>query len=148
MLIFQFLLYNNILIFFKYKMSMKLILPIMTFLLLFICKANSVCVKNNTEFKLYYEIQNQNTRCPVPRLKFHNGFLDSNQMKCHAHSAGEGDDWQIYRHDLINILKVTEKGEQLPVCTKKVDGIINILEVNFSSWSSTWGCYDRHDDEE
>lgn len=110
--------------------------------------AQSICVQNDSDFKVFYEIYNRNTREPIPKTSFHNGFLESKQRKCHDHSAEEGDDWKIYRYDFIKIFNVSEFGEQQQACTKLVEGIINTLEISYSPWSSTWWCLDRGSDED
>ncbi|CEK11466.1 hypothetical protein [Legionella hackeliae] len=111
-----------------------------------IVNAHAICVHNETEFQLYYEINNQNTHCPIPKVKFHSGVLQPNQKTCHAHSQAEGDDWRIYRFDLIKVYKINSQGEKEPACTKTVDGILNTLNVSYHPWSNTWWCLDRNDD--
>ncbi|WED43570.1 hypothetical protein [Legionella cardiaca] len=121
---------------------------IYTFFLCFflIANANAICVTNETEFQLYYEINNQNTGCSSPKVKFHSGILQPNQKNCHAHSQNEGDDWRIYRYDLIKIFKINSQGEKETACVKTVEGILNSLQVSYHSWSNTWWCLDRNDD--
>lgn len=113
---------------------------------LFLGNAHAICVDNQTDFQLYYEIINQNSGCPSPKVKFHSGILQSKQKICHAHSKAEGDDWKIYRHDTIKILKINERGEKESACIKNVDGILNTLHVDYQAWSNTWWCLDRDDD--
>lgn len=111
-------------------------------------QAHAICVKNETDFNLYYEIYNLNTGCPVPKVKFHSGILHGQQTKCHAHSPNDGDDWKIYRHDLIKIFKINKNNERVRACEKNVMGILNTLEVNYHDWSDTWWCLDDSDDED
>lgn len=108
--------------------------------------AHAICVKNDTDFDLYYEIFNKNTGCPVPKEKFHNGTLSKNQKNCHAHSPKDGDDWKIYRKDLIKVYKFDIKANKKEiVCNKQVNGILNTLEVSFISGPNSWWCLDRSD---
>lgn len=107
--------------------------------------AHAVCVKNETDFNLYYEIYNQNTN-RVPKERYHDGTLSKNQKNCHAHSAQEGDDWTIYRKDLIKVYKVrSDTNQKELVCNKHVNGILNTLEVSFISDPDKWWCLDRSD---
>ncbi|KTC84861.1 hypothetical protein [Legionella brunensis] len=108
--------------------------------------ANAICVDNDTDFQLYYEIVNKNTGCPVPKVKFHSGILQAHQKACHAHSQAEGDDWKIYRYDDVTIFKINNQGEKERACFKAVTGIINTLQVSYHPWSNTWWCLDRTDD--
>ena len=110
-------------------------------------QAQAICVKNKTDFLLYYEIQNRNG-CPAPKVKFHSGYLQGKQKKCYAHSADEGSDWKIYRNDLIKVFKVNDKNQRVPACTKTVMGIMNTLSVSQQSWDGYWWCLDRSDDED
>lgn len=111
-----------------------------------VTSASAICVKNETDFNLYYEIHNKNVGCCVPKVKFHNGLLSKQQTNCHAHSRAEGDDWKIYRKDLIKVYHVdpvTSKKTQ--VCNKTVNGILNTLEVSYLEGHNSWWCLDRSD---
>jgi len=113
----------------------------------FINPAQAVCVNNQTSSTLYYEIYNKNTGCPIPKERFHSGTLSSNEKRCHAHSDSAGDDWKIYRKDVIQVYKIdphTNKKEI--VCDKNVNGIINTLDVDFVA--NQWWCLDRSDYED
>lgn len=84
--------------------------------------------------------------CDSPKIKFHSGFLSSNQKNCHAHSSRDGEDWKIYRKDLIKIYKIDSASNQkILICSKKVNGILNTLEVSFISGPDSWWCLDRSD---
>lgn len=103
--------------------------------------ASAVCVINETDFKMYYEIENHNTGRPVPKERFHSGYLQAHEKRCHAHSAADGDDWTIYRKDLITVYKLDQNQRQL-ACRKAVEGILNYLEV---SYADQWWCLDKSD---
>ncbi|QRN03614.1 hypothetical protein GH742_06910 [Legionella sp. MW5194] len=124
------------------KLTAKLLLPLLS---LHFASAQAVCVTNETDFKLYYEIQNQNTGCPVPKERFHSGYLNAHEKRCHAHSQSEGDDWKIYRKDVITVYKMDQNGRQL-ACNKQVEGILNFLEVSYLA--NRWWCLDRSDYED
>ncbi|MDP1602211.1 MAG: hypothetical protein Q8M03_03015 [Legionella sp.] len=127
-------------------MSYK-IFSLITLLCFFIFKAQAICVKNETEFSLYYEIENKNYY-PAPKVKFHSGIVLGNQQKCHAHSKADSDDWMLYRHDFIKIFKIDEQSGQERVCARKVDGIMNTLEVSYQPQANKWWCLDRSDYED
>ncbi|WP_131740744.1 hypothetical protein [Legionella busanensis] len=94
---------------------------------------------------MYYEIQNQNTRFPIPKIKFFSGITKPHQQKCHAHSQAEGDDWIIYRFDNIKIFTINDYNEYKLVCSRQVEGILNFLEIDYHPWSNQWWCLDRSD---
>lgn len=111
--------------------------------------AQAICVENQTDFKLYYEIHNKNTGCNSPKVKFHDGFLSSNQKNCHDHSPKDGEDWKIYRKDLIKVYKIDSTSNQRQlVCNKMVEGILNTLQVSFLSSPDSWWCLDRSDSQD
>lgn len=105
----------------------------------------AICIHNETDYKLSYEIQNKNVLSP-PCIKFYSGELEPQQKKCFAHSSAEGRDWQIFRKDMIEINKLTNEGGSFRVCTKLVEGILNTLRVSYLSFDSSWWCLDREDD--
>ncbi|MBL7481848.1 hypothetical protein IZU94_17940 [Legionella sp. 27fs60] len=108
----------------------------------------AICVKNITHFSLYYEIENRNTQSPVPKVKFHSGIVNSNEKKCHSHTDEPGDEWKIYRFDLVKIFKVEENGEKVLACYKLVEGIANRLDVRFHKRDNSWWCLDKDDYED
>ncbi|WP_131783763.1 hypothetical protein [Legionella gresilensis] len=118
---------------------------LLTFFSLLAFSANSICIKNQTDFSLYYEIQNQNTHFPIPKVKFYSGIAEPHQQKCHAHSQVEGDDWKIYRFDNIKMFKTNNYNEHTLVCSRQVEGILNFLEIDYQPWSNQWWCLDRSD---
>jgi len=123
------------------------------YLILFLCSlcwcslASAVCIKNQTNFSLHYIIDNKNIRCPQPKVKHYEGTISANSKKCFAHSRADGNDWQIYRKDIITIDKLGTPGA-IRVCKKNVNGILNTLEVDYHAWSDKWWCLDNSDDED
>ncbi|MGQ3889981.1 hypothetical protein ACQUW5_13240 [Legionella sp. CNM-1927-20] len=121
---------------------------LLALLYLFTFSAYAICIKNQTDFSIYYEIQNQNTHFPMPKVKFYSGVVESHQQKCHAHSQDEGDDWKIYRFDNIKIFKINENNDHKLACSRQVEGILNFLEIDYHPWSNQWWCLDRSDYED
>ena len=115
---------------------------------LFAFSSHAICIKNKTDFSLYYEIQNRNTGCPVPKVTFYSGIVEPAQQKCHAHSQDEGNDWKIYRIDDIKTFKINSNGQRELGCSRRVEGILNFLEVDYHPWSNQWWCLDRSDYED
>ncbi len=103
----------------------------------------AVCIKNKSDYPIYYEIINKNTGCPKPKVQFHSGTVFPHAEKCHAHDSSKGDDWKIFRLDYIKAFKVEKDGTQSLVCAKNVDGILNFLEVTFIV--KKWWCLDQDD---
>lgn len=124
------------------------LLLLVSLLCLFSGGAYAICVKNKTDFQLYYEIRNKNTGCPAPKEKFHSGTLSRKQKNCHAHSSSQGgNDWKIYRNDEITVYKI-QNGKKDKVCVKTVTGILNTLKVHYLPTSNPWWCVDRSDDQD
>lgn len=128
-------------------MKLKTIFLFTVNLLVVPFNAQAICIKNETNFPLYYEIHNQNMRCPIPRIKLHTGIVNKNDKKCHAHTTDDPD-WTIFRFDQINIFKIDENGTQIPVCNKEVQGILNTLNVSYFEFDNSWWCLDRSDYED
>lgn len=105
----------------------------------------AICIKNQTNCKLYYEIQNNNMGCPAPKERFHSGIVTAHSQKCHGHDSENDDDWQIYRKDYVKIFKIEDNNTQTPVCARKVEGILNFVEVDYVS---RWWCLDASDYED
>ena len=105
----------------------------------------AVCIDNQTEFTLHYVIQNKNMGCSQPKIKHYSGDLTAKSKRCFAHTREEGRDWQIYRKDVIDITPLP--GSTL-VCHKKVNGILNTLQVTYHDWNSRWWCLDDSDYED
>jgi hypothetical protein len=119
---------------------------IITFTLFFLLpNVYAICIKNRTDFKMYYEIRNYNI-CPAPKTKFHQGYLKPHQDVCYDHSSSQGDDWKIYRNDGIDVWKIEKNGDRTLACSKGVRGILNFLEV--SRTANQWWCLDRDDYED
>jgi hypothetical protein len=108
----------------------------------------AICIKDDTEFKLHYTIENKNVGCPVPRVKFYQGTIKPKEKKCFAHSSKEGNDWKIYRKDIITIEKINKDGSRQMACRKLVEGILNTLEVDYHAWNNKWWCLDNSDYED
>lgn len=120
------------------KISFLILLIVI--LLFSITEAQAICIKNETDMQLYYEIQNKNIHCPYPRVRFHSDTVQANQQKCHAHSPQDGDDWKIDRIDSIKIM--TKKNGQV-VCRRVVEGIRRYLIVVYQPWvEHPWSCWD------
>lgn len=124
------------------KLTAKCLLPLLG---LHLASAQAVCVVNDTDFKMYYEIENRNTGCPIPKERFHSGYLNAHEKRCHAHSSAEGDDWKIYRKDVITVYKI-DGDQRQRACYKSVEGILNFLEVSYLA--NQWWCLDKSDYED
>lgn len=109
--------------------------------------ANAVCIKNQTDFSLHYKIDNKNLRYPIPKVRHYEGTIEAKTKKCFAHSRSDGNEWQIYRKDIITIDKIGSSG-LITVCKKNVNGILNTLDVDYHAWSDKWWCLDNSDYEE
>lgn len=105
----------------------------------------AICIKNITHFSLDYEIVNRNTQHPVPKVQFHSGTVNTYEKKCHAHTNQSGDDWKIYRFDLVKIFKIEDNGQKVLACQKLVEGIANRLDVRFHRRDNSWWCLDKDD---
>ncbi len=102
--------------------------------------AFAVCIDNETDLQLSYEIHNKNTGCPSPSEKFHSGILQARETRCHGE---EGEEWKIFRFDQIEV-----SYGSMRVCSKNIHGIINRLQVSHDDWSDTWWCLDKHQESE
>lgn len=121
----------------------KSVLLSLTFLFI-ASTAEAVCVANQTGLTMFYEIRNQNSGRDQPKVKYHEGRLIPYQTKCHAHTRHDGDDWKIYRKDVITVYKLNiDAGTKQLGCVKNVDGILNTLEVDITG--DKWWCLDRSD---
>lgn len=107
-----------------------------------ICLA--ICVENQTDFKLHFDIQNQNRGRCTPRVKHYAGTLKPKQKKCFAHDTNDPD-WSFFRYDRIIVDKVDDGYR---ACNKMVTGILNTLEVSYLPYSQSWWCLDRNDYED
>ena len=116
-------------------------------LIAFPFSAHAVCIKNSTNFSLYYELHNQNTGCSQPKVKYYAGVLKQNEKKCYAHTKDDPD-WVIYRQDQIEVYKIDKNGSHIPACNKLVPGILNTLEVSYLDFNNSWWCLDRTDYED
>lgn len=121
-------------------------LVLLTVGILTACPGFSICINNLSDYKIYYEIRNENFRCPIPKVRFHSGTLNAHEKKCHAHDSSQGNDWKIYRKDDVKIFKIESNGMQKLVCSRKVEGILNFLEVEYLN--SHWWCLDASDYED
>lgn len=140
--------WTNLLHFIDRTMKLKTILFVGALNLVAVSfNAQAICIKNDTDFSLYYEIHNQNTGCSQPKVKFYKGVLERKEKKCYAHTQDDPD-WVIYRHDQIEVYKIDKSGAHLPACNKLVPGIINTLEVSYLDFNKSWWCLDRTDYED
>lgn len=109
--------------------------------------AQAICIKNESEFPLYYEIHNKNPCEGRPKIKEYKGTLKHNEEHCYAHTQNDPD-WNLYRRDDVNIFKIDQNGAQTLACNKRVDGILNRVDVSYIEQYNQWWCLDRHDRED
>ncbi len=107
-------------------------------------QAHAICIHNKSGSTLYYEIHNKNTGCSKPKVIYYEGYLQPLEKRCYAHDESDND-WKIFRHDLINIFKISHDGKKQAICNKSVLGILNTLEVDYHDFSDKWWCLDRSD---
>jgi len=116
-------------------------------LVFFSFNAQAICIKNASDFPLYYEIHNKNPCQGRPKVKEYKGTLQQNERRCYAHTTDDLD-WNIYRYDDVSIFKIDEKGVQTRVCEKRVEGILNWVDVSYIDFYKQWWCLDKHDYED
>lgn len=111
-------------------------------------QTQALCILNKSNDQLSYIIENKDWGCSRPKVLYYEGELAPGERKCFAHDR-QNEDWKLYRHDLIRIEKIENRGQNTLACEKKVEGILNTLEINYLEIAyPKWRCLDDHDSED